>query len=264
MGEIFFAKLALKGVSLMAASGDYGTYNHSCTASACTLRTVWPAASPWVTAVGGTQLVNDTAGVRQEAWNGSGGGFSEYSARISLLGRSVRSPRTSPNCHRCQEPLRAALFTLLASEFQMSHPLPWTWRPVSSPTSATIAAPRMAVEATVPRMPARLLLASCRYSMRLACRRSCPRWASSTLSCTRMLTPSQILPKAAIRTWATCMAFLQLKVGMPRRAWVRQILRNSAPQHLEASHQVREPAHDWLRFICFSIIAIVSTHVAAS
>merc|ERR1712183_94033 len=178
----------------------------------------------------------------------------------SLLGRSVRSPRTSPNCHRCQEPLRAALFTLLASEFQMLHPLPWTWRPVSSPTRATL----VAVEAAEPLMLARLLLASCRYSMRLACRRSCPRWASSTLSCTRMLTPSQILPKAAIRTWATCMAFPQLKVGMPRRAWVRQILRNSAPLHLEAFHKVREPAHDWLRFICFSIIVIVSTHVAAS
>jgi tripeptidyl-peptidase-1 len=79
--EIFFAKLALKGVSLMAASGDHGTQNTTCTTSACTLRTVWPAASPWVTAVGGTHLVKDTAGVRQEAWNGSGGGFSEYSSR---------------------------------------------------------------------------------------------------------------------------------------------------------------------------------------
>jgi tripeptidyl-peptidase-1 len=80
--EIRFAKLALKGVSLMAASGDDGTYPApGCNTSACTLRTVWPAASPWITAVGGTKLVKGTAGFGQEVWSGSGGGFSEYSSR---------------------------------------------------------------------------------------------------------------------------------------------------------------------------------------
>jgi len=79
--ETRFAKLALKGVSLMAASGDYGTFSgagEGCTISSCRLLTTWPAASPWITAVGGTKLVNGTTGFGQEVWSGSGGGFSEH------------------------------------------------------------------------------------------------------------------------------------------------------------------------------------------
>ena len=36
----------------------------------------WPASSPWVTAVGGTEFTNLTVGNVEMAWPGSGGGWS--------------------------------------------------------------------------------------------------------------------------------------------------------------------------------------------
>ncbi len=58
------------GVTFLASSGDSGA------------GVIWPAASPNVTAVGGTSLVlNSTGTVSSEtAWSGSGGGISAYEA----------------------------------------------------------------------------------------------------------------------------------------------------------------------------------------
>ncbi len=58
------------GVTFLAASGDSGA------------GVIWPAASPNVTAVGGTSLVLDGAGnvSSESAWSGSGGGVSSYEA----------------------------------------------------------------------------------------------------------------------------------------------------------------------------------------
>jgi subtilase family serine protease len=83
--DIHFAKLALKGVSVMAASGDSGTQPVAgCNTSACVLQTLWPASSPWVTAVGGTMLANGTSGVGNEAaWSCSGGCFSKQDRKIA-------------------------------------------------------------------------------------------------------------------------------------------------------------------------------------
>lgn len=57
----------LSGVTFVAASGDNGTVSY-------------PAASPYVLAVGGTTLTVDGSGnrVRETAWQGSGGGLSAY------------------------------------------------------------------------------------------------------------------------------------------------------------------------------------------
>ncbi len=58
-----------RGVTFVAASGDGGT------------GILYPAASPYVVAVGGTTLHLDSAGVRtadEIAWSGSGGGISAY------------------------------------------------------------------------------------------------------------------------------------------------------------------------------------------
>jgi subtilase family serine protease len=60
-----------RGVSFTASSGDHGTGAQ------------YPAASPFVTAVGGTSLVTQADGtyVSETAWKGSGGGLSKLEAR---------------------------------------------------------------------------------------------------------------------------------------------------------------------------------------
>ncbi len=59
------------GVSFFASSGDNGS------------GVIWPAASPYVTAVGGTTLnINSAGAVTSEtAWSGSGGGVSKYEGK---------------------------------------------------------------------------------------------------------------------------------------------------------------------------------------
>jgi len=73
--NVQFAKLAARGISVMVASGDQGV----CGRSGCARRfhPDFPASSPYVTAVGGTDFV--TAGVigEEQAWYASGGGFSD-------------------------------------------------------------------------------------------------------------------------------------------------------------------------------------------
>lgn len=68
-----FAKLAVKGITIIFASGDSGSgYSDSL------LYPSWPASSPWVTAVGATRFENQTVGHPEMASDqfGSGGGFS--------------------------------------------------------------------------------------------------------------------------------------------------------------------------------------------
>jgi subtilase family serine protease len=61
----------LRGVSFTASSGDNGT------------GASYPAASPFVTAVGGTTLRTQADGtyIRETAWSGSGGGLSQFATR---------------------------------------------------------------------------------------------------------------------------------------------------------------------------------------
>lgn len=61
------------GVSFFASSGDNGT------------GVIWPSASPYVVAVGGTTLNLDSGGnvLSESAWSGSGGGLSAYEIQPS-------------------------------------------------------------------------------------------------------------------------------------------------------------------------------------
>jgi hypothetical protein len=74
---------SVPGVTFVAASGDGGI-------------PLWPAVSPNVVAVGGTTLWTDTAGnvLSETAWNGSGGGISQYESKPAyqnaILGGSRR------------------------------------------------------------------------------------------------------------------------------------------------------------------------------
>lgn len=72
--NVEFQKAAARGLSLLFATGDYGvTDQGSCPKNR--FQGQWPAASPWVTGVGGTEGGNvDTP---EHAWGGSAGGFSD-------------------------------------------------------------------------------------------------------------------------------------------------------------------------------------------
>lgn len=69
-----FQRAALKGVTILAASGDQGTGRQGGTFGFGCKRfdPTWPASAPHVTAVGGTVL----QGGSESGWAGSGGGFS--------------------------------------------------------------------------------------------------------------------------------------------------------------------------------------------
>ena len=69
-----FMKAGLRGISLLFASGDSGavTMSHTCPGGRFSPK--WPAGSPYVTAVGGTE---GGASLPETAWSGSSGGFSD-------------------------------------------------------------------------------------------------------------------------------------------------------------------------------------------
>jgi hypothetical protein len=75
--------LTKNGISVFAASGDYGA--SPCQTHALQVGTVYPAADPAVTSVGGTRLsLTGTSSYRGEtAWTGSGGGDTSDFARPS-------------------------------------------------------------------------------------------------------------------------------------------------------------------------------------
>ncbi|MCX6980618.1 MAG: S53 family peptidase [Verrucomicrobia bacterium] len=75
------------GVSFFAASGDNGS------------GVIWPAASPYVVAVGGTTLSLDANGIASEvAWSGSGGGVSAYETKPTYQsGWQATTKRTTPD-----------------------------------------------------------------------------------------------------------------------------------------------------------------------
>lgn len=78
--------LAATGVTTLASSGDHGTAG--CWPASDDALPAYPASSPWVTAVGGTQLVRGAGGTiaTERAWSdeasgtSSGGGTSGYAA----------------------------------------------------------------------------------------------------------------------------------------------------------------------------------------
>merc|ERR1712194_511475 len=73
-----FMKAGAKGISILFASGDQGV----CGRSGCGLLTHarfhpdFPAASPYITAVGGTDFAGNTIG-EETVWSNGGGGFSD-------------------------------------------------------------------------------------------------------------------------------------------------------------------------------------------
>jgi kumamolisin len=67
-----FARAVAQGVNIMVASGDSGS--DSCQDS--TTAADWPAAAPYVVAVGGTTFAQNGSALAETGWSGSGGGIS--------------------------------------------------------------------------------------------------------------------------------------------------------------------------------------------
>lgn len=94
-GDGIFSAGNLRGVSFTASSGDSG-----CGAQ-------YPAASPFVTSVGGTSLITQPDGtyVSESVWNGSGGGLSQFETRPSYQnGFNSNSKRGIPDVAMVADP----------------------------------------------------------------------------------------------------------------------------------------------------------------
>merc|ERR1712113_1315713 len=91
-----FMKAGIKGLSILFASGDQGV----CGRSGCGLfmhsrfHPDFPAASPYITAVGGTDFLGNAIG-DETAWSASGGGFSDTFAIPSYQKDAVAAYKAS-------------------------------------------------------------------------------------------------------------------------------------------------------------------------
>jgi len=73
-----FMKLGARGVSILFASGDQGVYGRSGTGRDGRFHPDFPASSPYITAVGGTDFNVKTTIGAEKAWADGGGGFSDH------------------------------------------------------------------------------------------------------------------------------------------------------------------------------------------
>merc|ERR1712176_1598004 len=89
--NVEFQKLGARGVSLIFASGDGGAAGGSSRSECPPFQPVFPAASPWVTAVGGT-----TSAYRGVWGQDSGGGFSNYWKRPSFQDAAIEAYFSNP------------------------------------------------------------------------------------------------------------------------------------------------------------------------
>mmetsp|Transcript_104607 Transcript_104607/g.234866 ORF Transcript_104607/g.234866 Transcript_104607/m.234866 type:complete len:591 (-) Transcript_104607:64-1836(-) len=76
--NVQFAKLAARGISILVASGDQGVCGRTgCGFGTSRFHPDFPASSPYVTAVGGTDFVTRGVIGEEQAWEQGGGGFSD-------------------------------------------------------------------------------------------------------------------------------------------------------------------------------------------
>jgi tripeptidyl-peptidase-1 len=93
-----FMKAGAKGLSILFASGDQGV----CGRSGCGLLTHarfhpdFPAGSPYITSVGGTDFAGSSIG-DETAWSDSGGGFSDNFAIPDFQKQAVAAYKASPD-----------------------------------------------------------------------------------------------------------------------------------------------------------------------
>eukprot|EP00698_Gefionella_okellyi_P026033 TRINITY_DN979_c0_g1_i2.p1 TRINITY_DN979_c0_g1~~TRINITY_DN979_c0_g1_i2.p1 ORF type:complete len:573 (-),score=84.76 TRINITY_DN979_c0_g1_i2:335-2053(-) len=92
--NIEFQKIGVRGISILFASGDQGVWGRS--GDGKRFHPDFPGASPYITAVGGTQFIGDVIGEEVgTAW--SGGGFSDLFERPSYQDDAVKRYLNSPD-----------------------------------------------------------------------------------------------------------------------------------------------------------------------
>jgi tripeptidyl-peptidase-1 len=90
-----FMKLGTQGISVLFASGDQGVYGRTGYGMGGRFHPDFPAGSPYITAVGGTDfLVRSTIGA-EKAWSQGGGGFSDHFAQPAYQKSAVASYMTT-------------------------------------------------------------------------------------------------------------------------------------------------------------------------
>lgn len=105
--ESFYQSVAHEGITVLASTGDVGTANPDVQGNIYPYPTVnYPAASPWVTAVGGTELFASVHGGygSEIAWNegsvATGGGVSHHFVEPSWQGALPAPDQPVLNGHR--------------------------------------------------------------------------------------------------------------------------------------------------------------------
>jgi len=97
--NIAFMKAGARGVSILFASGDQGVCGREgCGYIKRRFKPDFPAASPYITAVGGTNFEGSTIGA-ESAWNNGGGGFSDTFAIPAYQADAVAAYKKSPDAN---------------------------------------------------------------------------------------------------------------------------------------------------------------------
>ena len=84
-----FMKLGLRGVSVLVASGDQGVWGREGSFGAKKFHPDYPASSPYVTSVGGTDFATKNVVGDEKAWSDGGGGFSDTFAQPPYQKKAV-------------------------------------------------------------------------------------------------------------------------------------------------------------------------------
>ena len=91
MVDLEFMKPGLRGATILVASGDQGVWGRTGVLGGDTFNADYPASSPYVTAVGGTDLKVANVLGDEQAWTDSGGGFSMHATQQSWQADAVNA-----------------------------------------------------------------------------------------------------------------------------------------------------------------------------
>lgn len=89
--NVQFQKLGAMGMSVLFASGDQGVVGRTGKSRDGKYHPDFPAASPYITAVGGTDLATKSVIGAEKAWSDGGGGFSDHFAVPDYQASAVSS-----------------------------------------------------------------------------------------------------------------------------------------------------------------------------
>merc|ERR1719321_1360110 len=90
-------KLGARGVSLLFAAGDQGVYGRTGYGRGGEFHPDFPAASPYITAVGGTDFAKKGVIGEETTWSDGGGGFSDTFAIPDWQKEAVAAYKASPD-----------------------------------------------------------------------------------------------------------------------------------------------------------------------